>query len=67
MRGDPRFEIALRGWLGFVEAASIDWCASPRLGRDELCDLLATVLFSTMQAAAPAVAASANVAVARRK
>jgi AcrR family transcriptional regulator len=54
LRNDPRFAIALRGWLGFVEAASIDWCDRPRLSRAELRDLLAGVLFATMQQVAPA-------------
>ncbi|HWU89114.1 MAG TPA: helix-turn-helix domain-containing protein, partial [Kofleriaceae bacterium] len=38
--GDPKFETAIRGWIGFVEAASIDWCANPRLTKAELRDLL---------------------------
>jgi AcrR family transcriptional regulator len=42
--GDPRFETAIRGWIGFVEASSIDWCANPRLSRVELRDLLLMVL-----------------------
>ena len=54
LAGDPRFELAVRGWIGFVEAASIDWCADPRLSRDELRELLTQVLFEVMRVAAPA-------------
>lgn len=55
LSGDARFETAVRGWIGFVEAASIDWCANPRLTRDELRDLMTDVLFGVMRAVAPAV------------
>jgi len=50
---DPRFEIAVRGWIGFVEAASIDWCANPRLSRGELRELLAQILIEVMRVVAP--------------
>ena len=49
------FETVVRGWIGFVEGASIDWCANPRLTRAELRDLLAQVLLEIMRVAAPAV------------
>ena len=49
----PRFETAVRGWLGFVEAASIDWCAHPRMSRDEMRELLAQILFAIMGVVAP--------------
>lgn len=55
LAGDARFETAVRGWIGFVEAASIDWCANPRLTREELRDLMTDVLFGVMRAVAPAV------------
>jgi len=57
LAGDARFETAVRGWIGFVEAASIDWCANPRLSALELRELLAQVLFEIMRVAAPAVIA----------
>jgi len=57
LSGDARFETAVRGWIGFVEAASIDWCANPRLSSLELRELLAQVLFEIMRVAAPAVVA----------
>jgi AcrR family transcriptional regulator len=58
LTGDARFETAVRGWIGFVEAASIDWCANPRLSRAELCELLTEVLFVTMRVVVPGVMAS---------
>jgi AcrR family transcriptional regulator len=57
LMGEPRFQIALRGWLGFVEASSIDWCAAPRMARGELRDLLADVLFAVLQLVAPTILA----------
>src|SRR3984885_3423142 len=36
LAGKPHFEAAVRGWIGFVEGATIDWCASPRMSRDEM-------------------------------
>ena len=55
--GDARFETAVRGWIGFVEAASIDWCANPRLSRLELCELLTQALYEILRVAAPAAVA----------
>jgi len=48
--GNPKFEIAIRGWIGFVEHATIDWCADPKLTREELRDLLAQVLLAIVTA-----------------
>lgn len=56
--GDPKFELAIRGWIGFVEAASIDWCANPRLSRAELRELLAQILLEVLRVAAPAALAA---------
>jgi AcrR family transcriptional regulator len=53
LSSNARFQTALRGWIGFVEGATIDWCASPRLSRDELRDLLARILGSIMEVVAP--------------
>ncbi len=50
---DPRVHMVIRGWLGFVEAVSIDWCASPKLSRDALRELLVPILFSIMTTLAP--------------
>lgn len=55
LAGDARFETAVRGWIGFVEHASLDWAANPRLARDELRELLTQILFEIMRVAAPAV------------
>jgi len=55
LAGDARFETAVRGWIGFVEHASLDWAANPRLARDELRELLAQILFEIMRVTAPAV------------
>jgi AcrR family transcriptional regulator len=51
--GDARFETAVRGWLGFVEAATLDWCTNPRLTQLELRELLASILFEIMRVVAP--------------
>jgi AcrR family transcriptional regulator len=53
LAGDARFETAIRGWIGFVEAASIDWCANPRLSPVELRELMTAVLFEILRVAAP--------------
>jgi AcrR family transcriptional regulator len=50
---DARLEIAMRGWIGFVEAASIDWCANPRLAQGDLRDLMTAVLLEIIRIAAP--------------
>jgi AcrR family transcriptional regulator len=50
---DVRFQTAVRGWIGFVEGASIDWCANQRLTRQEMRELLAQILFAIMGAVAP--------------
>jgi AcrR family transcriptional regulator len=54
LAGDARFETAIRGWIGFVEASSIDWCANPRLSAIELRELMTAVLFEILRVAAPA-------------
>lgn len=53
--GDVRFETVVRGWIGFVEHASLDWAANPRLSRDELRELLVQILFEIMRATAPTI------------
>lgn len=50
---DVRFQTLVRGWIGFVESVSIDWCASPRLSREELRELLTSILFSIVTTMAP--------------
>ena len=53
LEGKPRFEVAVRGWIGFVEHATIDWCTEHRLTRDELRDLLSQILIAIMTAITP--------------
>jgi AcrR family transcriptional regulator len=55
LAGDVKFETAVRGWIGFVEHASLDWAAKPRMERTELRDLLAQILFEIMRVTAPAI------------
>jgi AcrR family transcriptional regulator len=55
LRGDARFETAVRGWIGFVEAVTIDWCMHARMSRAELRDLLADILLQIMGAVAPKI------------
>lgn len=47
----PLVRIALRGWVGFVEATSIEWLSRRPVGRAKLVDLLASVLLHTLNAA----------------
>jgi AcrR family transcriptional regulator len=49
--GSQRLRLALRGWIGFVEATSIDWCVQPILPQAELRDLLAGILIETLRIA----------------
>jgi AcrR family transcriptional regulator len=53
LAGKPAFETAVRGWLGFVEHASIDWLETPRMTREELRDLMSEVLLAIMRVVAP--------------
>ena len=53
LAGKPAFETAVRGWLGFVEHASIDWLETARMPRDQLRDLLSDVLLAIMRVVAP--------------
>jgi AcrR family transcriptional regulator len=54
LRNDPKFRTLVRGWIGFVEGASIDWCADPHIERVELRDLLARALIAIFSVVAPA-------------
>jgi AcrR family transcriptional regulator len=55
LANSAQFHTFVRGWIGFVEGATIDWCANPRLTRDELRDLLAKIMLAIMTAIAPQV------------
>ena len=45
-RPDPRLRTVLRGWIGFVEAVSLDWLDHRDLELAEVADLLAQTLAS---------------------
>jgi len=48
----PALRIAVRGWVGFVEAASLDWLAHGGLDRAQLRELLVAALGGAVRAAA---------------
>jgi len=51
----PLVRVALRGWVGFVEAATVDWLSSGQAAkRESLRAIFVEVLFSTVQIAAAA-------------
>ena len=52
---DARIALAVRGWIAFVEEATISWLRDPRIPRDELIDLHVAAL--------PAVALGASAAI----
>jgi AcrR family transcriptional regulator len=47
----PGVRIAIRGWVGFAEAASLEWLERRELTRDELRDLLIRALTGAVAAA----------------
>jgi AcrR family transcriptional regulator len=60
LAGDVRFQTAVRGWIGFVEGATIDWCANRRMSREDLRELLTQILFAIITAVAPQIIKSAT-------
>ena len=50
-RPAPTLRLALRGWVGMVEAVSLDWIERRTVGRDRLLDLLTTSLDAVVKAA----------------
>jgi AcrR family transcriptional regulator len=47
----PMVRLALRGWIGFVEAATLEWLdRRPRVPRDALRELMVRVLIEAVQA-----------------
>ena len=48
---EPRTRIALRGWIGMVEAASVEWVARGGIPRSDVVDLLVRALLDLLQAA----------------
>jgi AcrR family transcriptional regulator len=51
----PLLRVALRGWIGCVEAASLDWVERADLPREAVRDLLLQSLFSLLQQVIPNV------------
>jgi AcrR family transcriptional regulator len=51
VRPTPAVRIAVRGWVGFAEAASLDWLAHQEVSREQLRDLLAATLEAAVTAA----------------
>jgi AcrR family transcriptional regulator len=50
---DPLVRLALRGWIGFVEAATLDWLDGKRkVGREKLRELLAQTLMRMLEVVA---------------
>jgi AcrR family transcriptional regulator len=48
----PLLRVALRGWVGFVEAATVEWLVTRGVERASLRHMLVEVLFSCVQIAA---------------
>lgn len=53
LRGEPSpaLRLAVRGWIGFVEGASLDWLDRRDLDRERLRDLLLHAFVTTLEAA----------------
>ena len=53
VEGEPSavLRLAVRGWLGFVEGASLDWVERRGVAREELRDLLVEAFVGAVQAA----------------
>jgi AcrR family transcriptional regulator len=45
----PLQRVLVRGWVGMVEAASLDWLKQPSVSREELGKLLVNALLHTLQ------------------
>ena len=58
--GNVHFQTAVRGWIGFVEGATIDWCVNQRMAREDLRELLTQILFAIMSTVAPQVLKAAT-------
>jgi AcrR family transcriptional regulator len=55
---DTRFNTSVRGWIGFVEAATIDWCENQLMSAKELRELLTQILFAIMTVVGPQIVAA---------
>lgn len=49
----PAFRLAVRGWVGFVEAVSLDWLERRSLPRADVVTLCVRVLLATVECVAP--------------
>lgn len=49
----PQLELAVRGWIAFVEEATITWLRDPKTTRDELIDMTVRALPSLAIASSP--------------
>jgi AcrR family transcriptional regulator len=47
----PPVRVAVRGWVGFAEAASLDWLEHREVSREQLRELLASTLVAAVSAA----------------
>jgi AcrR family transcriptional regulator len=54
----PQVRVAVRGWVGFAEAASLDWLEHREVSREQLRDLLASTLVAAVTAAVGVVVPS---------
>jgi AcrR family transcriptional regulator len=63
----PLVAIALRGWIGFVEATSIDWVLHRSVHRNDLVELLAAELVAAMERASGIAARARRTPKARRR
>ncbi len=54
----PLVRVALRGWIGLVEAASLDWLERRDLPREQLRELLAQMLLAALLAAGAPIPAN---------
>ncbi|MEZ4392518.1 MAG: helix-turn-helix domain-containing protein [Polyangiales bacterium] len=57
---DPTLRLTLRGWIGFVEATSLEWLDRRELDRDEMLALWIAALLRLTPGLAERVAASAG-------
>ncbi len=56
---DARFHVTVRGWIGFVEGATLDWCEHQRMSRTAMVELLTGIVSSIMQTVTPQIIAAA--------
>jgi hypothetical protein len=47
----PAARIAVRGWIGFIEAAAVSWLQQPAVPQDHVLDLMVAALNASLDAA----------------